>query len=556
MSNRGRINEYKYYGKDPQEMRRQRAEVSTNLRKIKREEVLNKRRNIDFDALAADESLGTNSNIKAQLEDLVERAMSPDPVVRLDAVKATRKLLSADQRPPINDVISSPMFAILIEALKLDGEAPLQFEAAWALTNIASGDSHQTQAVVRGGAVEHFVRLLKSPQMSVCEQAVWALGNIIGDGAECREYVVRHGFIDLLLAFVNPNTGLPFLRNVTWVMVNLCRNKDKPLPSLKLIGQLTPALLKLIHHTDHNILVDTVWAVSYITDMGSPYLQHVIDCGIVPYIIPLLHHRELKVVASALRAVGNIATGSHEQTQVVVDNGVLNYIPSLLEHPKERIKKEATWLLSNITAGTETQLSAVIEAGVIPKVIYFLENSEIQTKKEAAWCISNMAVSGNHEQVRYLLQLNATIPLCNLLRCDNAEIIRVSLDAINKLLNHCTPAELKELTLAIEETKGLEAIEKLQTHQSKDIYKTAYEILDAYFPEEDAGGQNSDIEADESGEIKGEEDDDEDDDEGTANSRAHSTMNDENSNDRGDDGDESPHMSGLDETTGSAPFKF
>jgi hypothetical protein len=161
----------------------------------------------------------------SSIEEMLMNSMSPEPTVKLNAVQQTRKL-SSDKNPPIDQIIEAGMLPILVDCLTKDDQPNLQFEAAWVLTNIASGSSLQT--VVIAGAIEHFLRLLKSPQQHVCEQAAWALGNIIGDGPQCRDAVIKLGVVEPLLQFIKPDIPISFLRNVTWVIINLCGRKDPP----------------------------------------------------------------------------------------------------------------------------------------------------------------------------------------------------------------------------------------------------------------------------------------------------------------------------------------
>ena len=76
--------------------------------------------------------------------------------------------------------------------------------------------------------------------------------------------------------------------------MNLCRNRNPPPPE-ETVRQLMPSLNVLIHHSDVSILVDTVWALSYLTDGGDQMIQRVIESGVVSKLVPLLSHQETKV---------------------------------------------------------------------------------------------------------------------------------------------------------------------------------------------------------------------------------------------------------------------
>ncbi|KAH7573503.1 hypothetical protein JRO89_XS03G0160900 [Xanthoceras sorbifolium] len=480
-----RRNRYKV-AVDAEEGRRRREDNMVEIRKSKREENLLKKRREGFQPNQFAPAAPLES-----LPSMVAGVWSNDNNLQLEATTQFRKLLSIERNPPIEEVIQSGVVPRFVEFLMREDFPQLQFEAAWALTNIASGTSENTKVVIDHGAVPIFVKLLASPSDDVREQAIWALGNVAGDSPRCRDLVLGHGALVPLLAQLNEHAKLSMLRNATWTLSNFCRGK--PQPPFDQVKPALPALAQLVHSNDEEVLTDACWALSYLSDGTNDKIQAVIEAGVCQRLVDLLLHPSPSVLIPALRTIGNIVTGDDMQTQCIINHGALPCLLSLLSHNhKKSIKKEACWTISNITAGNKEQIQAIIDAGLIGPLINLLQNAEFDIKKEAAWAISNATSGGTHEQIKYLVDQGCIKPLCDLFICPDPRIVTVCLEGLENILKvgeaekHMgNSGDINNYAQLVDEAEGLEKIENLQSHDNNEIYEKAVKILEQYWLEDD-----------------------------------------------------------------------
>ncbi|OMP09363.1 Armadillo [Corchorus olitorius] len=446
-------------GVDAEEARRRREDNLVEIRKNKREDNLLKKRREGLLLQSQQPLLDAVQNaaaIEKRLESIplmVQGVWSDDPTAQLESTTQFRKLLSIERSPPIDEVIKAGVVPRFVEFLGRQDLPQLQFEAAWALTNVASGTSEHTRVVIDHGAVPMFVQLLSSASDDVREQAVWALGNVAGDSPSCRDLVLSSGALMPLLAQLNERSKLSMLRNATWTLSNFCRGKP-PTP-FEQVKPALPILRDLIYLNDEEVLTDACWALSYLSDGPNDKIQAVIEAGVCARLVELLGHPSPTVLIPALRTVGNIVTGDDNQTQ------------------------------------------AVIEANIILPLVHLLQHAEFDIKKEAAWAISNATSGGSHEQIQFLVSQGCIKPLCDLLICPDPRIVTVCLEGLENILK--VGEADKEMGMnsginvyaqMIDECDGLDKIENLQTHDNHEIYEKAVKILERYWAEEEEDEQN------------------------------------------------------------------
>ncbi|XP_029657652.1 importin subunit alpha-1-like, partial [Octopus sinensis] len=206
-------------------LRRRRAEASVELRKIKKIELLAKRRNIQE----------TKNSIYRKFTPTFHKCSSSGISNKI------RQKLVDDETATVSEIIKSETIPFLIECLTCSesffydfniSDYKIQLEASWALTNITSGDHESTKAVVDCGVVPVIVeRISKVENVDVLAQYVWILSNIMvmESGVNCDNFYSALRTIGNIVMGSDSDTQMVIDEGGLSVFMNLLPEVDKSL---------------------------------------------------------------------------------------------------------------------------------------------------------------------------------------------------------------------------------------------------------------------------------------------------------------------------------------
>lgn len=486
-----------------QQLRRSRSESIESERRNRRGDQLAKRRMIDYaieDTETTEDTENTNTEqpsmktkstligsiTLSRLPEFAAGLSSEDPQTVFNSVAAIRKLLSKEKKPPVDQVIEAGCVPYLVHFLGNFEMPSLQFEAAWALTNIASGTRESTNIVINNNAIPAIISCLSSPSEELREQSVWCLGNIAGEGCEHRDFLLNEGAFEKIVYTITTAKKDTTIANGVWALSNLCRGKN-PHVNFDYVRPHLDVLANIIAtSTDISAISDACWALSYLTDSDAAQIQEIIDTGVVSHLIRLLSHPNESILTPTIRCIGNILTGNEEQTQLVIDSNGLACLRHLLFSPKEATRKEICWCISNAAAGSLSQVQAVQDYNIIPPLIEIIKTKKDKSTKEAGWAILNFLCGGSNAHIKYAVDRGCIPVLCELLDIPDNRFLETLLDGFEKVLQ-CgeqlkkNSGSINRYADYVEEAGGMEKIEQLQNHANNTIYEKANKIIVNYF---------------------------------------------------------------------------
>uniref|UniRef100_A0A158Q8R1 Importin subunit alpha n=1 Tax=Elaeophora elaphi TaxID=1147741 RepID=A0A158Q8R1_9BILA len=488
---------YKNKGMTSDAMRKRREEACAEMRKARRYDDLNKRRQIDLAPSDADEESGRELAGTPMDERIVAKLCGECPEEIEEALDFyRRRFRTSDASDVADEIVALNLIPRIVDLLQTGSTFNIRRTATHVVGAIVSICSMHTEAVVKSGVVPHLIDLINNPDHEIRELTLFALGNIAGECCQYRDLCISHGMAEKMTMVPDGTMTLMEARCAVWAASNLCRGKDPPV-DLEKIAVLLPLFNEALYSSDSLIISDACRAFGRLLDATpeSSY-KDILKPSTIECLVEHMGNPNSKISLAALLAVGNIVSGDDEQTQSVLNcANALNYIHRLLLDGEQKTKREVCWVLSNITAGTSSQIQTIFDAGIIPSLIQILKTETFQVRSEACWVIANAISGGNREHISQIVREGALIPLSDMLTVMDCSVVVVVLKALAEILDcgeYCKVDGQNPYATRLEELNVIDKLEFLMLSANTEIFFKACAIMEKYYLREDDEDINND----------------------------------------------------------------
>ncbi|XP_061163174.1 uncharacterized protein LOC133172329 isoform X1 [Saccostrea echinata] len=475
MSGMDRKSQYKNRAKNVANIRQRHKAEELALRKDRKEKLLSSKRFRYVDGDELTDEISHDDVTKAT------KSLQKPGAHRLENLKTLRQAFS--QGSAFIDTFFKVENALdTLVGIYTGKDSEQQLEAAWCITNISGGTAEHEMAICKHVA-PYLITYLSSGVHQLQDQSAWALGNLAGDSAECREILQKQGVIPPLVQLLqSPHSSV--VQSAAFALSNLAKESVEDCKEM-VQASVIPNLLRHFSYSPENldVLAEVSWVFTYLATSGL-FLEEMSSNGVITKTVSLLvtlsdiMPHKAQVVTPLLRCLGNICSGPDQYTVEAKQNAEL--LPSLCKYMTSdlrHVRKETLWVLSNMTG----DLGVCKEVAFGPILPHVLEQvpAAFDIKTEALYVLCNLACHGE--------DICTQLVNSGMLQCVTPALKSHDVEVLNLALTMCEMT-LKMIPKAKEifekECEGITKLEALEYHNNDAIRTSANHILDMYYGEE------------------------------------------------------------------------
>ncbi|PKK80064.1 ARM repeat-containing protein [Rhizophagus irregularis] len=314
-------------------------------------------------------------------------------------------------------------------------------------------------------AVPYLISFLERENISLQDQAAWAIGNIAIESPEYRDLLRKNGVLIPLINLLDYK-DVNLVQTACFALSNLARTPNAGLDEF-FAGGIDKHLLRHLK-TDESfeVVSEVAWVLTYITsDKDNKYTTQLLEEGLASLLVkhmrPLLGHGPLAL--PLIRTLGNIASGPDENTDILIQQS--DFLPTMIE-----------FIQSDCSRRPDV-LDKVFNTGFIPILSIIATHSNFDIRKEAAYGLINIASHGA-EFMRSLPHQELLPGFLEYIRSQDFDLIRLGLGYIEMLLTQVQNG--KQL---MESMQGIDALESVTLIEDQLLRNSASRLMDQYFEE-------------------------------------------------------------------------
>jgi hypothetical protein len=412
--------------------------------------------------------------------------------VHLSALTLLRAILTLTEGN-VDFAVELGVTPVVLDMCKTHLPDEVVTEAAWCLCNLVSGSKQSTETVVQLGGVEVMITLTNSMNPLVLEQAVWAIGNVIGDEVELRDLLLGKRLVFKLKELTDSYDGsrsnvYPL---VAWTCSNTMRRKPSPEYHICLMTCNILSKLSSFPMTDQ-LTSELLGAIVIFTEQPEcEFVRLVLSSPLFPFMLRHFDSTYPGFIRRALSSAGNIVLRTDPSfTTALLKTDFLDKLCPLLGSLDAEVRRTAYWVLSNTVGGTRDQVMTVMNHALMEQASFGLIDELESVVIEASFVLKNISSTAcDHSLLEYVRKQPLVVDhLVQALTSNHFTVLEnlliFSSHLINKAKEECAGESDSVLQLLFD--KGcMEAVQRLVNLPSRMLVtERACDLLSEVFEDE------------------------------------------------------------------------